>query len=129
MSTKAIIHFATLKVKEVCEALKGKEIPNVWKYDDTQGFTMSIREGDLNLNIVPIWATSDVEENAFLMNLSITFVSQEVTVGNIVFPGAPTGPVIENQYPVYGSNEQEVQDGVLQVVEDEIEDILCRMLQ
>ncbi|AEV89483.1 hypothetical protein OBP_046 [Pseudomonas phage OBP] len=128
--TQAIIDFATLKVTGICTELKGKQIPNWWKMGDVQGFGFKVTEGELNFQIgAAIYPVEEAGEGNFLIKMNSCFLSNPVRKQGYELLQVPLGAVLELDFPIYAEHEQELMDGVLQLISDEAENILCRILQ
>lgn len=130
MSTNAIIEFAKTKTIGICEELKGKQIPNWWKIEDIQGFGFKVTEGELNFQVgVAIYPVAEEGPGTFLVKLNASFLSSPVRRQGFELIQVPLGAIMEMDFPLYAEHEQELMDGVLQLISDEAENILCRILQ
>lgn len=128
--TQAIIEFAKTKVFNICEEIKGKQIPNWWKIEDIQGFGFKVTEGSLNFQIgAACYPIEEAKPGTFLVKINAAFLSDPVRKQGFEFLQVPIGAVCEMDFPVYAEDEQELMDGVVQIISDEAENILCRILQ
>ncbi|UQT02623.1 hypothetical protein YUBABA_02110 [Serratia phage vB_SmaM-Yubaba] len=129
-STSAVKVFATRKLVEIMEEIKGKQIPNMWKFEDTVGFSINITEGDLNFTVQA--AAAPVQEAGagnFLIRIQSTFTGKAVMKQGYHFPATPVGQMVVMDFPLYAEDEQELTDGIAQIIQDEAENILCQILQ
>lgn len=129
-ATSAVKIFATRKLVEIMEECKGKQIPNMWKFDDTVGFTVNITEGDLNFTIQAAAApVAEAGAGNFLIRIQSTFVGKTVFKQGYNFPPVPVGQMVVMDFPLYAEDEQELTDGIVQIIQDEADNILCQILQ
>lgn len=129
-ATSAVIAYGTMKLSQIVNERKGKPIPNWWKVEDTQGFGIRVNEGEMNFMITAM--AMPVEEESpgnFLIVLNSTFMSAPVGAEGYEFMSMPVGPILQQKFPMYAVDEQELQDGILQLISDEAENILCQILQ
>ncbi|QBZ70857.1 hypothetical protein pETSU_276 [Edwardsiella phage pEt-SU] len=129
-ATSAVITYATMKLVQIMNERKGKPIPNWWKIEDVQGFGLRVTEGELNFMITA--QAFPVEEQGpgnFLVRLVSTFMSAPVGSDGFEFMSMPVGQLLQQDFPVYATGEQELQDGIMQLISDEAENILCQILQ
>lgn len=129
-ATETIRVFAVRKLVAITQECKGKIIPNMWKYDDTVGFSININEGELNFAIQA--AAAPVQEAGpgnFLIRVQATFLNAPVLRDGYSFPAVPVGSMITLDFPLYAEDEQELTDGILQIFQDEAENILCQILE
>lgn len=125
-----IIEYGTAKLREICEDSTGSPIPNWFNVEDMQGFGITIDEGDLNLQLATVvYPVDEMGPGHFLIKLQTSFMSKPVKRNGYNFSPAPIGAGIELDCAIYAENEQALQDGVLQFISEEAENILCRMLQ
>ena len=129
-ATNAVIQFGTMKLNQIVEISKGKPIPNWWKVGDVQGFGIRINEGDLNFMITcAVFPVEEAGAGNFLIKLQSTFISNPIGAEGFEFLPMPIGQILELDYTMYSEDEQELQDGILQLIADEAENILCQILQ
>ncbi|QGH71889.1 hypothetical protein N1M2_26 [Klebsiella phage N1M2] len=129
-ATSAVKIFATRKLVEIMEECKGKQIPNMWKFEDTVGFTVNITEGDLNFTIQAAAApVAEAGPGNFLIRIQSTFVGKTVFKQGYNFPATPVGQMVVMDFPLYAEDEQELTDGIAQIIQDEADNILCQILQ
>lgn len=129
-ATSAVIQYGTMKVNQIMAERKGKPIPNWWKVEDVQGFGVRVSEGDLNFMITA--QAYPVEERGpgnFLLRLVSTFMSSPVAGEGYEFMPMPQGQMLQQDFPIYAVDEQDLQDGIMQLISDEAENILCQILQ
>lgn len=130
MATKAVITYATMKLTQIMNERKGKPIPNWWKVEDVQGFGLRITEGELNFMITAqVYPVEEEGPGNFLIRLVSTFMSPPVGGEGFEFMSMPVGQLLQQDFPMYAVDEQELQDGILQLISDEAENILCQILQ
>lgn len=128
--TKTVIQYTEMKLKEIVQASIGKPIPNWFNIEDMQGFGMLITEGDLNfvLNTVA-YPVDEAGPGNFLIKLQASFMSPATKRQGYEFTPSPIGTSIELDFPLFAETEQELMDGVLQLISDEAENILCQVLE
>lgn len=127
-----VIDFGTMQVRQICEELKGKPFPNWWQIEDMQGFGVQITEGDLNLRLMTvIYPVDEAGPGNFLVKIQAAFMNKDVPAegGGYYHIATPIGAGIEMDAPIVAGDQQELQDGILQWISDEAENILCQMLQ
>lgn len=127
--TNAVQQFAAAKVRQITNMLKGKAIPNMYQIEDTVGFGIRITEGELNFAIqvtaVPI---PEAGEGNFVVYINNMFYKPAVIQQGFQFEPVPEGKLVEMHYPLYAEHEQELVDGILQILHDDVENILCQLL-
>ncbi|EBY9764085.1 hypothetical protein D5W64_13310 [Salmonella enterica subsp. enterica serovar Saintpaul] len=120
---------ATTIIYQITESLKGKQIPNMYSINESLGFSLRITEADLNYNIqVNAAPVPDAGEGQFLISTISMFYTPPVVRNGFQFDAVPEGRIIEMQYPLYAEHEQELIDGILQIIQDDSENILCQLL-
>ncbi|KAB3419277.1 hypothetical protein F9Z84_07175 [Escherichia coli] len=127
-----VINFGTAQLRQICEELKGKPFPNWWQIEDMQGFGIHITEGDLNLRLMTvIYPVDEAGPGNFLVKIQTAFMGKDVPAesGGYHFVATPIGAGIELDAPIVAGDQQELQDGILQWISEEAENILCQMLQ
>lgn len=128
-ATEAVRQYAQMKLVQLVEACKGKEIPNWYQIEDQVGFGIRITEGDLNFQVNMSAYPIDEQEGAFLINMNASFMSKPVARNGFEFMPMPLAAVMTMDFQLCAETEQELQDGMLQLISDEAENILCRILQ
>ncbi len=130
MATKAVIQYGTMKLNQIAAERKGKPIPNWWKVEDVQGFGLRVNEGELNLMLaVQAFPVPEAGPGNFLVKFVTTFMSPPVGAHGYEFMPMPVGPMLQQDFPMYAVDEQDLQDGIMQLIADEAENILCQILQ
>lgn len=128
--TQAVIQYAQMKIRQICDESKDKPIPNWWKIEDVMGFGIRISEGELNFQIgISIYPVEEFGEGNFLIKLHSNFLSKPANRHGYEFIPMPIGPIFEMDTPMYAEGEQELQNGILQWIHEEAENILSRILQ
>lgn len=126
----SIIDYAVTKLRGICEESTGKPVPNWFKVEDMQGFGLHVNEGELNFQIVTvIYPVEEMGPGNFLIKLQASFMGSPVVRNGYTFIGSPLGAAIELDCAIYAEDEQALQDGVLQFISEEAENILCQILQ
>ena len=125
-----VIEYGTAKLREIAEANMDKPIPNWFKIEDMQGFGIDINEGELNLKLaVVVYPVEEAGPGHFLIKLQASFMSAPAVRNGYTFSPAPVGSGIELDCPIYAESEEGLQNGILQFISEEAENILCQMLQ
>lgn len=128
--TEAVKQFAIMKVCQICEDNKNKEIPNWFNIEDMMGFNVQITEGDLNFLFgIIVYPVDEEGPGHYLVKLQATFMSAPVKRQGYEFLPAPIGNSIQIDQAVYAEGEQELQNGILQWIQDEAENIMCQILE
>lgn len=128
--TEAVKQFAIMKVCQICEDNKNKEIPNWFNIEDMMGFNVQITEGDLNFLFgITVYPVDEEGPGHYLVKLQATFMSAPVKRQGYEFLPAPIGNSIQIDQAVYAEGEQELQNGILQWIQDEAENIMCQILE
>lgn len=129
-TTTAIIEYAKTKMFNICEELKDKEIPNWWKIQDVEGFGFRVTEGDLNFQVgIACYPVEEEGPGHFLVRLNASFLNTPVKRQGYEFLPTPQGPVCEMDFAVYAEDNKDLVNGVLQIISDEAENILCQILE
>lgn len=130
-NTQTVIDYTQRKLREIATECQGKPIPNLYKIDDTIGFGILITEGDLNFSvIVSAYPVEEVGKENFLVKVQAMFRNKPVATPNgYEFISTPIGAIIELDHALYAEDEQQLIDGILQFLDDEAENILCRIMQ
>lgn len=128
--TEAVRQYALMKLQDIAETSKGKEIPNWFKIDDMVGFGIRISEGDLNFQVSSTaYPIPNEPAGTFLLTINASFMSRPVSRNGFEFMPVPLSALCEMQFQMFAEDEQELMDGILQVIHDEADNILCRILQ
>ena len=129
-ATSAVVTFGTMKVNQIMAERMGKPIPNWWKVGDVQGFGVRVSEGDLNFMLAAqVFPVEEEGPGHFLFRLVSTFTSSPVGADGYEFMPMPQGQMLQQDFPIYAEGEQELMDGIMQIISDEAENILCQILQ
>lgn len=127
--SEAVKQFAQMKVAAIATSLIGKQIPNMYKIDDQIGFGIRVTEGELNFGLyVTAAPVEEAGPGNFLFTLSTMFYQPAVIRQGYQFEPVPQGRMVELQYPLYAEHEQELTDGIMQVLIDDCENIICQLL-
>jgi len=130
-STQAVIDYTQRKLREIATECQGKPIPNLYKIDDVIGFGILITEGDLNFSVaITAYPVDEVGKENFLVKVQAMFRNKPVTMPDgYEFVSVPIGTIIELDHALYAEDEQQLIDGILQFLDEEAENILCRIMQ
>lgn len=129
-SSEAVKQFAKMKVTQIATSLIGKQIPNLYKIEDQLGFGIRISEGELNFGLyVTAVPVEEAGPGNFLFTLGAMFYQPAVVRQGYQFEPVPLGRMVEMQYPLYAEDEQELTDGIMQILIDESENIICQLLE
>jgi hypothetical protein len=130
MSTSdAVKQYAEMKLRQICTESQGKPIPNWFNIEDMKGFGVRVTEGELNFLLSATAYPVDEEgPGHFLVNVQATFLSKPALRQGYEFMPAPVGTSLQIQNAMFAEDEQELQDGILQWIHDEAENILCQIL-
>lgn len=129
-ANKAIINVMKTATHQAVMQLKGKSIPNMSLINDILAFRMVIVESGVNFAIAP--SALPVEEAGpgnFLVKIYATIIGDDV-VGptGCILSAMPISPLLELDFQLYAENQQELTDGILELISDEVENILCQIL-
>lgn len=127
---EAIIKVGTVGIHQAVQQLKGKTIPNMSLVEDTHGFRLVITLSDLNLAISTLAApVEEVGPGNFLVTLHSYFLNPDVVKDGYTLTGSPSSAIIQMNFPMFAETELELTDGILQLINDESENIICQILE
>ena len=127
--TEAVKQFAVMKVSQICEMYKDKELPNWAKFEDTHSWSFRVNEGDLNFQISSaLYQVEEAGAGNFLVKLSTALMSSPVRREGFEIMSVPL-LIVELDFQLYAEDEKELQNGLLQLINDEAENILCQLLE
>lgn len=128
--TEAVKQFAIMKLCQICEDNKNKEIPNWFVIEGMMGFNVRVTEGDLNFLIgVTVYPVDEEGPGHYLARLQASFISPPVKRQGYEFLPAPIGSSIQIDQAIYAADEKELQNGILQWIHLGSENILCQILE
>ena len=126
--TNAVKQFAVMKVAQICAMYKDKELPNWAKFEDMHSWAFRINEGDLNFQVnSALYQVSEAGAGNFLVKLSAALMTSPVRREGFEIMSVPVF-IVELDFQLYAEDEQELQNGLLQLISDESDNILCQLL-
>lgn len=127
--TEAIRKFTVAKLLAISESQKGKQIPNWFQIDDMVGFGIRVTEGEVNFQVGITAYPLENQPGHFLIDVNASFMSKPVIRDGFEFLPMALSAIFQMNERIYAEDEQQLQDGMLQIIMDEADNIICRILQ